>query len=153
MTERILVGIGHPMRGDDSLGPTVIEQLKDTLPSDISTRVIQGDIAELMDIFENYQAVYLVDAIVTGEKPPGTLYQLEGDSIDAVAACRTSTHAFDLGQSIEIARNLAILPKALVVFGIESDYFEQDDQCSSKVKAQIPPLIEMIVNTLNADTP
>lgn len=141
----ILVGIGHPARGDDALGVIVIEQLRKLLPGNIATAVCTGDIADLFEIFESYHMVIIVDAILTQVNPPGTLYQLMNDEIIPHASeCRVSTHAFDLGQAIEMAKNLSLLPNTLIIFGIEAAQFDHGAPLSAAVSAQLPTLIDAI---------
>lgn len=138
----IVVGIGHPFRGDDSLGPKAITQLQPLLPKGIDTKTIVGDIAELLDIFENYTQVFLVDIIFTQQALPGKRYRLEGVELKQFAnCCRTSTHAFDISQVLALADNLGILPSKLVIYGIEGQDFSQSEALSAEVQAQLEPLV------------
>jgi hydrogenase maturation protease len=145
----IIVGIGHPFRGDDSLGPKAIAQLQPLLPNKIDSKSILGDVSELLDIFENYTNVFIVDAIFTQVSPPGTLYRLEGSDLKQLSnCCRTSTHAFDISQALEIAANLESLPSKLVIYGIEGRDFSHSENLSSDVAAQLPMLLKDLLNEI-----
>lgn len=138
----IVVGIGHPFRGDDALGPKVITLLKPLLPSQVDSKTILGDIADLLDIFENYSQIFLVDAIVTQQRPIGTRYRFEGDSLKQFSdRCRSSTHAFDISQALEIASSLQLIPKKLVIYGIESQNFSPSEELSAEVATSLQPLV------------
>lgn len=139
----IVVGIGHPFRGDDGLGPKAIMQLQSQLPPGIETKSILGDLAEILDIFEHYATVFIIDIIVTENAPPGTRYRLTKPDLKEFAhCCRTSTHAFDLSQALEMAQNLNIMPEKLIIYGIEGYDFSHTDALSLEVTAQIKPLID-----------
>jgi hydrogenase maturation protease len=145
----IIVGIGHPFRGDDGLGHHVIEALRPHLPPHVDARTLLGDISGLLDIFESYQNVYLVDAIVTQTCAPGTRYRLEGDRLTQLSnACRTSTHAFDISQTLKMAHNLDMMPQNLVVYGIEAQDFSEGKGLSQDVAEQLQALVSDIVNEI-----
>lgn len=139
----IVVGIGHPFRGDDSLGAKAVSLLQPQLPGHIDTKTILGDITDLLDIFENYTNVFLIDAISTQKASPGTRFRLEGEDLKQLSGyCRTSTHAFDIAQALELAKNLNILPSKLVIYGIEGEDYSQRNELSHAVEAQLLPLIK-----------
>ena len=145
----VIVGIGHPHRGDDAVGTLAIEYLRQMLPAHIPTQTCLGDMASLLDLFQQFETVYLIDAMVTNENTPGTLFRLNEVELATIASqCRTSTHAFDLGQTIDMARSLEMLPKQLVLFGIEARQFEAGATLSPAVKQALPRLVEMIIKEL-----
>lgn len=140
----ILVGLGHPDRGDDSLGPRAIETLKKRLPEVYMTSIL-GDVASLIDIFATHREVILIDAVYSSNSPSGTVYRLDKNLHQGLAqSCRSSTHAFDLSQVIEIANNLNSLPDKLIIFGIEGANFNVGDGLSPQVAAQFDLFIDTI---------
>lgn len=141
----IVVGIGHPLRGDDSLGFNMIEALIGQLPNHITLAKMLGDMIELLDMFAQYSQVFLVDAIVTGQAMPGTIHRLTEKTLSLSSYCRASTHSFDLGQVIELARSLQALPQALIIYGIEAKQFEHGKSLSPEVLAQFDVLKEKII--------
>lgn len=145
----IVVGIGHPFRGDDALGPEVVSLLQKRLPKSVQLKAILGDIAELLSIFEEFTHVYIVDAVYSQRVPPGTPFRVDGSKIKDVSKhCRTSTHAFDISQAIELATNLGLLPHKLVIYGIEGENFEHGNYLSSSVCAQVEKLCDELYNEL-----
>jgi hydrogenase maturation protease len=121
-----VIGIGHPDRGDDALGHLTIQELQTQLPKAVYTGSLLGDVADILDIFTNYNTVILIDALMTPQGKPGEIFRFSENAIfDDAKTCRTSTHAFDLAQTLALAQNLAILPSSLVIYGMQAIQFEQ----------------------------
>lgn len=149
-SKSIIVGVGHPMRSDDGLGPKAIEQIKPLLSQTIDCISILGDLSDLLDVFENYQNVYIIDAIFTQNAPAGTLHRFEKEDIARnTKSIRTSTHSFDLCNVLELAQNLNTLPNKLIVFGIEATDFSPSNHLSIPVEQAMPKLIQLIRDELN----
>ena len=74
----IIVGIGNPIRSDDSVGLVVARILRERLAG------VEGiDVAELwagglrlVEAMAGYDRAVVIDAMATGEKPPGTVRRL-----------------------------------------------------------------------------
>lgn len=143
-----LIGIGHPFRGDDALGPLIIEKLSAQLPNFVETKTSQGDMAELLNWFDQKDTVMIVDAIQTNQNPPGTCYQFNHSDVTQLSACRVSTHAFDLGQTLALADNLGILPVATIIFGIEAQHFGHGQTLSAPVADAVPKLSKLIMQAI-----
>lgn len=150
----IVVGIGDKMRADDALGPIVIDWITPLLPPLFTSQHCAGDLTALLEIFEHYDAVYLVDAIQGQTCEPGTLYRFTLETLNQVAnQCRFSTHTFDLGQTIDMAQNLGQLPKQLVIYGIEAQNFELNGPLSPAVQNSLPKLKTQLIHELTQFNP
>lgn len=146
----LIVGIGHPFRGDDSLGYEAILSIrKQRLPIDVESYLLVGDMTQLFFLFEQYANLYIIDAIITKQNPLGTLLRLEGKEITKFAsACTASTHSFNLAQALEMAKTLSILPKKIVIYGIEVMQFQLGEGLSEPVKAQLPLLLHNLLDEI-----
>lgn len=150
--KRCLIGVGHPFRGDDGLGYHALERLKNQLPSDIDTYHDPGDMARLIDHFENYDEVYLIDAISTGQAPTGTYYCIDLNCASIVKeSMNSSTHILNLSQTIELAKALGVFPKICLCFGLEAEQFTPSQQLSSPVMDNLPILCDKIIQALTKD--
>lgn len=136
----IVVGIGNPNRGDDAIGLIVADQIKDKVPQTVKVRKCYGDMAELIEVFEDYNTVLLVDAIQTNSKEPGYIHKFDDKIKTYSAQCLTSTHGLDLGQALELAKNLNSMPDNLLIYGIEAENFDHGAGLSSSVTATLPLL-------------
>lgn len=148
----VVVGIGHPFRSDDALGLKAIEYLQKKLPTTVQTRTLLADPTELLEFFSEFSHVYLIDAIYSQTVSPGTLFRLDGFSVDNMSTnLRASTHAFDIGQVLQLAENLHLIPHKLVIYGIEAKSFSQGDCLSDEVNKNFTVMIEQIVDEVTKD--
>ena len=145
----MLIGIGHPDRGDDALGSILLENIKAKVENTLATQHILGDMAQLIDCFEHYHIVIIIDAIVTRQKPIGTCYRFENEAILPIShGVTTSTHSFDLGQTLQLAKNLGVLPNKLILYGIEVGHFEHGKPMSEAVTASLSDLEQSILKEI-----
>jgi len=116
----LVIGIGNRFRMDDGVGPWVAETLQQT---GLDARVHAGDGTGLLDLFEDYDDVILVDATRSGAEP-GSLVALDAGLAPLHADMfHYSTHRFGLAEAVETARALGCLPERLWVYGIEGKDF------------------------------
>ncbi|MCZ7649072.1 MAG: hydrogenase maturation protease [Planctomycetota bacterium] len=119
----LVLGIGNAQRGDDAVGIEVARRIAASPPPHTAVRIVFAEASAIMESWRGAQGVVAIDALQSGA-PPGTIRR-----IDAVAESvpadfgGTSTHAFGLGQAVELARALGELPPRLVLFGIEGADF------------------------------
>ncbi len=122
----LVVGVGHPDRGDDAAGPAVIHALRDLELTGMTLVEWTGDPAGLLDL-DGWTGgcVVLVDATTTGAEP-GTLRRWDATAED-LTGVRTSaggTHDLGLPEVIALGRRLGRFPARLIVFGIEGERFD-----------------------------
>lgn len=146
MNNIIVVGIGNPYRGDDGAGFAVIDGLEKSLSSSVKLLKLRGDIAELIDIFANYQTVYLVDACRSNEEQEDwRRLDVQKESIKDENP-QTSTHGFGITQAISLAKNLDKLPDKLILYAINGNQYSISDVISPSVYASVNSVIKAILN-------
>lgn len=153
MSTRI-VGIGNADRGDDAVGPRTIELLREAAPPGVELCTVRGDMLAMLEAFDGASTVVLVDAMRSGAEP-GTVLRLEvtaGEDLSALGHL-VSTHAFGLGQAVELARSLGRLPRCLVVHGVEAETLEHGAPTSAAVERALPGLVESILEELRCTKP
>lgn len=132
MTSLLVVGFGNRLRGDDEAGLLVAELVRGKLPG---ATVLALDAVPL-DLYTRWTPesdVVLVDAARSGSAP-GTVHRFDTMARPLPAELlRLSTHAGGLAEAVELARALACLPAALVVFAIEGESFEPGARISQSV--------------------
>lgn len=115
-----VLGIGSPF-GDDQAGWKVVENLQNQKNISPGVKIEQHDRPglRLLELMHDADIVYLIDAVKSGKKI-GTLYRLEeseiNENIDLL-----STHGMGISQALELGRALNILPKTIILYGIEID--------------------------------
>jgi len=145
-SDRILViGIGNRYRSDDAAGLLAAEQLQATQLPDV--RVVAGvsDGASMIDLWQGYESVYIIDAVVSGESP-GKIYRFDAASgtIPKSFFNPYSTHSFSVAEAIQLAYALDKLPPKLTVYGIEATNFEQGEHVSPEVSDAVSVVVEKI---------
>jgi hydrogenase maturation protease len=119
----LVIGLGHPDRGDDAVGSAVAARAALLLPPDVAV-VQHQDPAGLIDVWSGPDLVVVSDAIRTGQ-PPGTVRVLHADEEPLrIGAGAGGTHEFGLAEAVELARALDRLPPRLVIVGVEAGQFE-----------------------------
>ena len=132
MTEILIVGVGDPLRGDDGVGPAVIECLRRRSLPGVRLETHSGEGASLMALWQGHRRVILVDAMVCGA-PPGTLRWFGPENLPGSGTFPYSTHRFGLAEALQLAAVLGALPEEVWVLGIEGKAFQAGGGFSPEV--------------------
>jgi hydrogenase maturation protease len=128
----LVLGVGNPYRHDDGVGPLVAGRLA---ASGIIGRMENGEGAELMEAWQGFPYVVLVDAAASGAAL-GTIHRFEvADTRLPTGLFHYSSHLFSVAEAIEMARILDRLPERMTVFGIEGRDFSYGEGLSPEVAA------------------
>lgn len=120
----LVIGIGNEFRGDDAAGVLVARSLLSMPVSGVTAIEASGEGVGLMELWEGFDDVVLVDAVVSGAEP-GTVHEWDVTTEPLPSHCRSaSTHSFGVQDAIELARVLGRLPKRLMVLGVEGRDFD-----------------------------
>jgi len=118
----VVVGLGHPDRGDDAVGSLVARRVAERAAglSPAITIVEQADPAGLLDLWEGADLAVLVDA-VRSDRPAGEVLVLDVTTAPLPVGDWSAggSHALSLAAAIELARVLGRLPGRLVLVGVE----------------------------------
>lgn len=120
----LVLGVGHPDRGDDAAGALVAGAL-DAIPG-IVARSVGADPSQLLTdpLWNTAERVVLVDAVRTGHRA-GTVHQWSGQRLlEHVPATGGGTHDLGVATALHLAAALGRLPAELTVIGIEGVWFE-----------------------------
>lgn len=142
-----VIGVGNAERGDDGVGPAVIARLREGVAARVSLFALAGETGELVDRLAGAQAVWIVDAAVSGAAP-GTVYWLDvvdGRPVPRHAAA--STHGLGVAEAVELARALGQLPAVCRLAVIEGACFA----IGSGLSAPVAKAVEGVVERLRAE--
>lgn len=138
MTRPYIIGIGTIDRGDDAAGLLVARRLREL---GLEAAEHNRDGLSLLESWQGYGHVILIDAVVTGAAP-GTITRW-GDAEPVIPdAVHSSTHAFGVAEALQLARALGRMPPRLDIYGIEAAEFA--------IGAQPSPAILEAVETLTS---
>lgn len=146
METTLLIGIGNEYRSDDGVGLLVARMIRDKKLPSVVVKEESGEGAALMEAWQGFENVILIDAVTSGAKP-GTIHRLD---VKAETISREffhySTHAFGVADAIEMARAMNTLPPKLLVYGIQGENFTAGTNISPVVQKAVKRIIEQIVS-------
>ncbi len=144
LTGTLIIGIGNRFRGDDALGCILADQLKE---HGFNAMEHSGEPASLMDAWQGYDPVILIDCVFSGAAP-GTIhhFDLQQDKLPADFA-KPTTHAVGIAEAVEFARVLGKLPPHIEFYGVEGAAYESGESLTPAVKKAAEELKEKILTT------
>ena len=153
MSGVVLVGVGNSYRGDDGAGLAVAEVVRGRAPAGVEVVTCEQEASRVIDAIEGRDAAVLVDASSSGAAP-GTIHRFDASTEPVPArAFRSSTHAFGVGEAVELARALGKLPATVVVYGLEGETFAAGEGLSAPVAAAVEPAAEAVLEELCTSAP
>ena len=149
--KRVVVGVGNALRGDDAVGIAVAERLRGRVPEDVDIVECEQEPSRLLDAWGDADLALVVDACASGGEP-GTIHRFDasGDPLPS-RVFRSSTHAFGVGDAVEVARALDRLPRNVVVFGVEGAQFAAGTALSPEVGSAVEQVAEEVIRDLEGD--
>ena len=145
---RVLIGVGNAYRGDDAVGLTVAERARNAVADDVVVLECEQEPTRLIDAWEGADVVVVVDACA-GADAPGTVHRYDvGKGPLPARVFRSSTHAFGVGDAVELSRALGRLPRRLLVYGVEGSDFAAGAGLSPAVASVVDGLVHAIARDL-----
>jgi hydrogenase maturation protease len=140
----VVVGVGNAFRGDDAVGLEVAARVRERA-EDVEVVTSQLEPTRLLDAWEGADAALIVDAVSSGAEP-GTLHRFDATETPLPSAVfRSSTHAFSIGDTVELARAVGRLPGRVLVYGIEAAGFVAGEAVSPVVRTAVEPAVEAML--------
>jgi hydrogenase maturation protease len=143
----VVIGIGNRERGDDAAGPEVASRLGSLEPAGVQV-LERGHALAMLEAWAGAAVAIVVDAACSGA-PAGTVTCFEAHQRPLPTRwLEDSTHAFGVGQTIELARALGDLPPRVVVYAIEGRWFEPGKGLSPEVEAAVDEVVGCLLDEL-----
>lgn len=150
----LIIGLGNPLRGDDGVGVCAAQMLA-SRPLPRGVEVVDGGTQGLgiVNLMEGRRRVVLVDAADVS-KAPGEFARFTLDETrllddpterDARGDGRLSVHDAGLRDALLLAQALKMLPKEVIIFGVQPARLEWDSSLSPEVEATLPKLIAAVL--------
>ena len=141
----LVVGLGNTLRADDGVGARVAQALAEQARSG-DVEVVEGGTLglDLVNLMEGRQRVILVDAAEMGRNP-GEFVRFGLDQVTLLGDDKyISVHAAGLRDALLLAQVLGVLPKEIVIFGVQPASLEWRETLSPAVEARLPHLIAAV---------
>ena len=139
MTDTLILGLGNPLRGDDGVGPAVIDWLHEhDLPPGVS--VWEGSVAgpDLTLTLAEYRRVIVVDAADVG-RSPGAWMRFRPESVRLKnGPSAVSLHTSGLADALALGTALGMLPDEIVIYGIQPARLDWHPGLSAEAQAAVP---------------
>jgi len=147
--DTLIVGLGNPLRGDDGVGLRVVQSLAmQELPLGVELADGGTQGLELVNLMEGWQRVILVDAANVG-KTHGEFVRFGLDEARLLGSNdQISVHAAGLRDALLLAQVLGVLPKEVVIYGVQPARLDWDAELSPQVEAAVPEIARCILNEL-----
>jgi hydrogenase maturation protease len=122
MSERaaktLLLALGNDILGDDGVGFAAARNLETRFAPEVDFILSSEAGLALLELMEGYERALLLDAVVTGRAPVGTVHEFEPDDFREVLA--PSPHYAGLPEVLALAERLGIeFPRELRVLALE----------------------------------
>jgi len=147
MTALTVIGVGSRLRGDDAIGPLVIETLAMQTDSQLELVDAGSDALGILEYLEGRDHVLVVDACRMGRKA-GCVEAIDPAQVDLILQeDPLSLHGLGLSESIKMAKSLNLLPHDLKIIGIEPESI----QFNGSLSAPVQRALKMVVNIIHIE--
>ena len=143
----LIAGIGNRYRGDDAFGCIVARALAGRVSRRVKCIEHDGEPAGLIDCWQGFEHVILVDAVSSGAEP-GKIFRFDLVRRALPEVFKPySTHAFGVAQAVELARALGRLPRKLCFIGVEGQNFDAGEALSAPLASAREAVINEILSS------
>ncbi|WP_193164247.1 hydrogenase maturation protease [Microbulbifer hainanensis] len=152
MTDWAIISLGNRYRGDDGVGPFVLQRLRDRFGNSVDCIENSGDMTRLLEDWRD-RHVCLVDAVSAEEREAGDIVLLDGLAEPMPPSlCGTSSHGFSLAEALELGRLFDSLPRRLAIYAICGENFANSAALSPAVEAAAVNVEKEILHLLTEQT-
>jgi hydrogenase maturation protease len=140
----LVLCLGNPLRSDDAVALHVARLLEAAPPPDATIKVSARAGLYLLDDMEGFDSVVVVDAIQTGQHPPGTVHALPLEQLHSPSG--PSPHAVGLPSALALARaSGAPVPARVELVLVEVEVFDLiGERLTPAVAAAVGPAAEAV---------
>ena len=144
-----VIGLGNPLRGDDGVGPRIIEDLtRRGLPEGVTALDVGNAGLDLLNILEEWQRVVIVDAAEMGREA-GCFVRFTPDEVRLAHTDDTfSLHHAGLADALALADALGRDLPDMVIFGVQPADVGWREGLSQSVEAALPALLDAVIKEI-----
>jgi hydrogenase maturation protease len=141
----LVLGLGNDLIADDGVGIIAARHLRDELSHIAVVEETSECGLALLECFIGYDYAIVVDAIKTGNHPPGTIQHWVPADLDALIA--PSPHYTGLPELISLAEQMDLdYPQEIKIISMEAeDTYTIGSGLTDSVKDALPKLEELIM--------
>jgi len=146
----LVVGLGHPDRGDDAVGLVAAGAMQAFGLPDTNVVTSTTGLLGIIDDVAACERLVVIDAIRSGAVP-GTVVQFEARHLPTGLRSSFSSHAVGLAEEIALLDNLGHLPTKVEVIGLELEDVAIGTDLGPAVVKAMPTVIAAVIAFHAAD--
>ena len=152
MESLTIIGVGNRLRGDDAVGPMLIDEL--SARPDSHLELIDGgsDPLGVLEYLEDRQNVIIVDACQMGREPGDLVCFTPSEASMILVDEPLSLHGLGLAEALRMADSLHMLPEDLKIIGIEPYSIQFNGGLSEPVQKALKDAIKKVHDELHRVT-
>lgn len=149
----LVIGLGNDLLADDAVGIAAARLLTTRLAGRADVVATSAAGIALLDTMIGYDRVIVIDAVVTGRHPLGSILEIETDALRPTAS--PSPHYVGLPELVELARQLELpFPSRARIFAVEvGDLHTIGGRMSEAVQQALPELCDEVCRAVAEDKP
>lgn len=145
----VVLGVGNILLSDEGVGVHAVNRLVELYDLPEEVEIIDGGTSGMDCLDQVSCADHLIIAdCMRSKKEPGTITRLTGDQIPAFFKTRISPHQVGLSDMLAALNFHDMLPKNIVLFGVEPESFALGMEPTAIVAAALPALVEQLAGEL-----
>ncbi|MGD0410911.1 MAG: hydrogenase maturation protease [Verrucomicrobiota bacterium] len=138
----LVLGLGNDILSDDAVGLRVAREIRRRLSGSDGIEVQETSEMglALLDYIAGFEDLVLVDAVQTGQSPPGFLHELDGSQLKVLPM--VSPHFLGVGEMVALGRQLGLpVPRRIKIFAIEvQDPFTVSPRMTPALRRVLRPI-------------
>jgi hydrogenase maturation protease len=146
----LVLGLGNDVLTDDAVGLRVAAVLATRFADTKGITVLQSTEMglALLDLVVGFSDLVLVDAVQTGQQPPGFVHEFESEGLKPLPA--VSPHFLGVAETLALGRKLGLaVPARARIFAIEvKDPFTVNTSMSMEMERALPTIVEHIAKRI-----
>jgi len=143
----LVLGLGNDILSDDAVGLHVAREIQRRLSGSDGIEVQETSEMglSLLDYIAGFEDLVLVDAVQTGQSPPGFLHELDGSQLKVLPI--VSPHFLGVGEMMALGRQLGLpVPSRVKIFAIEvQDPFTVSTRMTPALRRVLRPIAVRIL--------
>ena len=154
----LVIGLGNPILGDDGVGWRIAQEVESQLAENgllddlrLEFKYLSLGGLSLMEQMVGYQDVLLVDSIVSGQNPIGTVYSFPLSRLPNLSSGHsTAIHDTSLQTALEVGRKIdLLLPEDVWVVAVEAEHvYDFTEDLSPPISGVVPIAANLVVEML-----
>lgn len=145
------MGIGNLLLQDEGAGVWVVEEFEKRYETPEGVELLDGGTSgiELLQYIYGRDVLILIDVVRNGD-PCGTLTRFEGDDVPALFQKKISPHQLGISDLLATARLVDMMPKQVILLGIEPKSIDTGLELTPEIGAQIGRMADLVAEEITA---